>query len=260
MAGQILRMPVTDRPRASTPEALCMSDRARFGDPVAAWLWTATADHRRAFYSLPALRSAILAGVTRDCLRHLAGEMAALHRELASVVGAMRQADDADARSLRGVARAIARDLARLEADLAWIGQPHASARSSAAGEATALLLSTFRQTGEVVGAGGLAATLSVCRATLSGLSRRLVLATQVRWQSCDPRGFGYWLALDAAIGGAGASRPPGAGPEQGVACRTRQAMLAQTKLVYAVTGLAFSHALAFHDLAGDPPRPAGRS
>jgi hypothetical protein len=252
MAGQILRMPRPDRRRPTMVEALLVPDQATFRDADSAWLWTSTACHRQAFYGLPAIRSALLGGLSRECFRHLLEEMAAVHRELASLFAAMRGPGWVDTRRIRGAADGIARDLACLETDLVALGRPTASAPESAAGDTTALLLSTFRQTAEVAGSHGLATTLTVCRATLSALSRRLVLATQVRWQTCDDGGFGYWLALDVAYRD-GLVLPPRTEVAQypAGACRMRMATLAQTKLIYAVMGRAFSHALAFEELEG---------
>lgn len=294
MTGQILRLPMAHRRSRSTAVASCLPEHVMFRDANAAWLWTSTENDRRAFCSLPAIRSAILGGLARDCHRHLIGEMAAVHRELAVLVQDMGRADRSRSRRLRGVAGGIAQDLARLEADLAsiepgacrdhvapgstrqacdhqgndgtlsWLGSAAPPGRMtfppSAAGETTALLLSTFRQAAEVLGFRGLAATLSVCRATLCVLSRRLVLATQVRWASCAPDGLGYWIALQGTCRANDRASPRSlALPAPLGACRMLQATLAQTRLIYAVMGLAFSRALAFEELEGDRAGPVGR-
>jgi hypothetical protein len=262
MAGQILRLPIADRQRPSIPGASHGPDHHRFRDADAEWLWSATTCQRRAFYSMPAIRSAILGGLKRECLHHLLGNMAAVYRELAVLVRDTGHGDRLGSRSLRGVARGIAQDLARLEADLAVVGSAGATSPVSAAmSETTALLLTTFRQTAETVGAAGLCPALSVCRATLCILSRRLAMATQIRWKSCDPEGLRYWLALeDDSRATKSAATQQEAPLDATAACPRRQATLAQTKLIYAVMGLAFSHALVFEDLESEPLRPSAET
>jgi hypothetical protein len=245
----------SDRQRPSIPGASREPDQEWFRDPDAEWLWSSTTGHRQALYSLPVVRSALLGGITRECLRHLLGEMVLVHRELAVLVRATGRADRSRSRSLKSVAYGVALDLGRLEADLAVVcSRTGSSPISSAAAEATALLLTTFRQTAETVGPAGLCATLVVCRAVLCAMSRRLAMATQIRWRTSEPDGLTYWLALDNAI------RPKDSAiglqealPKPVLACLAREATLAQAKVIYAMMGLTLSHALAFEDFAAVP-------